>query len=190
MMPTWLFYIVMAIVPDALQPMPGKVMLYVLLLVFITTFVIPLLSMLGLKSTATISSLQLTNRKERILPFFFITVFYGLTTYLFYIKIEINDFLLSIFIGATLVVAFITITTIFFKISVHAAASGCMIGALLATMNIFPEFSLIWPLSLIILISGLILSARLTLNAHNVREVYLGLFMGIIICYFSIYFLS
>ncbi len=189
-MPTLLFYVIMQFVPEALQPMSGKIMLYILLLIFITTFIIPLFSILGLKTTSTISSLNLDDRKERVMPFAFITIFYGLTTYLFHIKIEVNNFLLSIFIGTTLIVGLLTIISVFFKISVHAAGSGCMIGSLLALIYLFPGYSLVWPLSLIILISGMILSSRLALNAHKEKEVYSGLILGIIICFLSIYFLS
>lgn len=190
LMPSYLYFIVMNYLPDALQPMSLKVMLYILLLIFITTCIIPLFSILGLRTASSISSLQLTNRKERILPFTFITLFYALTTYLFHTKIEVNDFLLSIFIGATLTVAMLTIITIFFKISVHAAGIGCIIGALLAIIYLFPEHRLMWPFSTVILLAGLILSSRLALNAHTSGEVYSGLGIGFIACFMSVYFLS
>ncbi len=190
MMPSYLFSIVMLYLPDALQPMSRKVMLYILLLIFVTTFMIPLFSMLGLRTAMTISSLHLEKRKERILPFAFITLFYGLTTYLFHTKIEVNDFLLSIFIGATAVVALITLITVFFKISVHAAAVGCVMGSLLAMIYRFPMNELLWPFILIILIAGAILSARLSLNAHTSTEVYTGFSLGFAMCFLSLYFLS
>lgn len=190
MMPTYLFTIVLLFLPDALQPMSQKVMLYILLLIFITTFMIPLFSILGLRTALTISSLRLENRKERIIPFGFITLFYGLTTYLFHTKIEVNDFLLSIFLGATAVVALITLITVFFKISVHAAGVGCMMGSLLAMIYLFPMNGLLWPFFSITLLAGIILSARLSLNAHTNSEVYTGFALGFIACFVSVYFLS
>ncbi len=189
-MPSLLYFIIMEFLPEALQPMSGKVMLYVLLLIFITTFIIPLFSMLGLRTTSTISSLNLENRKERILPFVFITLFYMLTTYLFNIKIQVNDFLMSIFVGASGVVALITIITVFMKISVHSAGAGCLAGSFLAIIYLFPGSDLIWPFIVIILLAGVIISARLELNAHTSREVYSGFALGFIICFFSIYLLS
>jgi membrane-associated phospholipid phosphatase len=189
-MPSYLFVIVMLYLPDALQPMSQKVMLYILLLIFITTFMIPLFSMLGLRTALTISSLQLEKRRERILPFAFITLFYGLTTYLFHTKIEVNDFLLSIFLGATATVALITAITVFFKISVHAASAGCLIGSMLAMIYRFPINELLWPFSIMIVLAGAILSARLYLNAHNSTQVYSGFGLGFITCFLSIYFLS
>ncbi len=120
LMPSLLFVILLVFLPEALQPITGKITIYILLLIFITTFIIPVFSILGLRTTMTISSMRFEKRSERIMPFAFITIFYGLTTYLFHSKIEINDLILSIFIGATLLVALLTIITVFFKISVHA----------------------------------------------------------------------
>jgi hypothetical protein len=190
LMPTLLLLILLFFLPQSLQPVSGKIALLIILLVFITTFIIPALSILGLRSTTTITSVKLRNRTERVLPFSFITIFYGITTYLFHSKIEINDTILSIFIGASVLVALLTIITIFFKISVHSAGAGCMLGFLLSIMLIFPEHNLMWALIIIVLITGLILSARLYLNAHTPIEVYSGFALGLFISFFSLYFLA
>jgi hypothetical protein len=189
-MPTLLLVILLFFIPQSLQPVSGRIALLIVLLVFITTFIIPALSIIGLRSTMNISSLRLRNRSERVLPFAFITVFYGLTTYLFHSKIEINDTILAIFVGGSILVAFITIITIFFKISVHSAGAGCMLGFLLSIMLIFPEHNLMWALIVIVMSSGLILSARLYLDAHTPVEVYSGFALGLFISFFSLYFLA
>jgi len=189
-MPTLLLLILLFFLPQSLQPVSGRIALMIILLVFITTFIIPALSILGLRSTLTISSMKLRNRSERVLPFAFITIFYGITTYLFHSKIEINDLILTIFIAASLLVALLTIITIFFKISVHAAGAGCMLGFMLSLMLLFPEGNLMWALVSIVLIAGLILSARLYLDAHTPVEVYSGFTLGLFISFFSLYFLG
>jgi hypothetical protein len=190
LMPTLLLLILLFFLPQSLQPVSGRIALLIILLVFITTFIIPALSIIGLRSTMTISSIKLTSRSERVLPFTFITLFYGITTYLFHSKIEINDTILAIFVGATVLVAFLTIITIFFKISVHAAGAGCMLGYLLSIMLIFPEHDLMWAVIAIVVMAGMILSARLYLNAHTPVEVYSGFTLGLFISFFSLYFLS
>ena len=190
LMPTILLLILLFFLPQSLQPVSGRIALLIILLVFITTFIIPALSIVGLRSTMAISSVKLRNRTERVLPFSFITIFYVLTTYLFHSKIEINDIILAIFIGASTLVALLTIITIFFKISVHATGAGCMLGFLLSIMLIFPEHNLMWTLIIIVLIVGGILSARLYLNAHTPVEVYSGFALGLFISFFSLYFLA
>lgn len=190
LMPTLLYLVVLSFIPEALQPMSTRISLYILALVFITTFTIPLLSVLGLRTTRSIRNLMMESKRERLLPFFFITIFYGLTTYLFHTKIEVNDFLISVFFGATLVAALITILTIFFKVSVHAAGMGCLTGSVLAMIYLFPEHNLTWLLSLVILLTGMVLSARLYLSAHSPMEVYGGFILGFLVCLPSVYFLS
>ena len=190
LMPSYLFIVIILFLPDALQPMSLKVMLYVLLLIFITTFLIPLFSLLGLRSALNISSLHLERRRERILPFSFITLFYGLTTYLFHTKIEVNGFLMSILLGATAVVGIVTIITVFFKISVHAAGVGCMLGSMLGMIYRFPAHDLLWQFCAVVLLAGIIISARLSLNAHTNAEVYSGFLLGFLICFISVYQLA
>lgn len=189
LMPTLLLLILLFFLPQSLQPVSGKIALMIILLVFITTFIIPALSILGLRSTLTISSVKLRNRSERVLPFTFITIFYGITTYLFHSKIEINDLILSIFIAASLLVAVLTIITIFFKISVHAAGAGCMVGFILSIILIYPEHNLMWVLVAVVMVAGLIMSARLYLDAHTPVEVYSGFTLGLFVSFFSLYFL-
>ena len=190
LMPTLLLLILLYFLPQALQPVSGKIALLIILLVFITTFIIPALSIIGLRSTMAISSVKMRKRTERVLPFTFITIFYALTTYLFHSKIEINDLILAIFIGATVIVAMLTVITLFFKISVHAAGAGCMLGFLMSIMLIFPEHNLMWTLIIIVLIVGTILSARLYLDVHTPVEVYSGFSLGLFVSFFSLYFLS
>jgi len=190
LMPTFLLLILLFFIPESLQPVSGKIALMIILLVFITTFIIPALSILGLRTTMTISSVKLKNRTERILPFSFITIFYGLTTYLFHAKIEINDLILAIFIGASLLVALLTIITVFFKISVHGSGAGSMVGFLLAIMLIYPEHNLMWVLIAIVLIAGSIMTARLYLDAHTPVEVYSGFALGLFVSFFSVFLLT
>ena len=63
----------------------------IVLVVWLTTFAIPALSLGLLKYTGNISSLKLQNRKERLLPFFYITIFYVFTAYYFSRQMLVTD---------------------------------------------------------------------------------------------------
>ena len=86
--------------------------------------------------------------------------------------------------------ALLTIITIFFKISVHAAGAGCMVGFLLSIALIFPEHNLMWALVTVVMLAGLIMSARLYLDEHTPVKVYSGFTLGLFISFFSLYFLA
>ena len=190
LMPTFLFAILLFYLPEAIQPMSGKVMLYVLMLIFITTFIIPVFSLIGLKTSGTISNFKLARRRERILPFIFITIFYGITTFLFYSKIQVNDMLLSLFVGATLLVAVLTLITFYYKISIHAAGAGCIVGYLFGFTRLFPGFEMNVVLSISILLAGAILTSRLYLKAHTPKETYTGFVVGLTISYVTLFWYS
>ncbi len=186
LMPTYLFILLQAFVPATLEPMNGRIALYVLLLIFLTTFLIPVLSLLGLKGTRTISHLRLEDRKERILPFIFITVFYLITAYLFKVRLELNPMLQMMFISMGFIVFMVTLLTFFFKISIHAAGAGGLAGYFLALAYFFPDQRVYLPFAGILLVSGFIMSSRLKLNVHTPVEVYLGFCLGLCIAFSSL----
>ncbi|AMC11628.1 hypothetical protein Lupro_10280 [Lutibacter profundi] len=66
-----------------------------------------------------------------------------------------------------------------FKISLHTAAIGGLIGFLIC-FSYYYKINLIVILSILFIISGLIATSRLRLQVHNPREVYLGYIFGIL----------
>ena len=66
-----------------------------------------------------------------------------------------------------------------FKISTHAAASGGVVGALLAFSLIFSFDPTGW-LCLTVLLSGLVCSARLVLRQHTMEELGYGVLVGLV----------
>ena len=72
---------------------------------------------------------------------------------------------------AALVVA-AAILTFFLKVSVHSLAMGGWIGILLPLVRFSPQ--LLWPTAAVIAITGLVISSRLILNAHTLRETMIG----------------
>ena len=117
-------------------------------------------------------------RKERILPFIMITVFYGILTALFFYKVSVNvnfNKLMLIVVSLSLVAAVITF---FFKISVHSLAMGGAIGILMP-LNKATDGDLLLPVTWLIVLAGVVMSARLLLQAHTLRETLLGAAVGL-----------
>ena len=75
------------------------------------------------------------------------------------------------------VVILSAVITIFYKISIHSAASWGIIGILLPLNKISNGILLVPTVSLIV-IAGLVMSSRLMLNAHTPREVLAGCLLG------------
>ena len=186
LMPTFLVILLQKFVPGILEPLGARMTLYLLLLIFITTFLIPVLSLLGLRGTRSISRFKMENRKDRLLPFTFITVFYFITAYLFKVKLELNPVFQIMLIGISCIVLTVTVITFFWKISIHAAGAGGLAGFLLALSYLYPDQRIYLPFAGILMLSGIILSSRLKLNTHSPIEVYGGFMVGMLISFTSL----
>ena len=159
----------------------------IVLVVWLTTFAIPALSLGLLKYTGNISSLKLQNRKERLLPFFYITIFYVFTAYYFSRQMLVTDITSGIFILTAMMILAASIVTFFWKISVHSVSMGGVVGLLFVITAMLPESPVNYLLLAAILISGLVLSARLKLQAHTPAQVYMGFVLGLLISFMIIY---
>jgi membrane-associated phospholipid phosphatase len=154
-------------------------------LVFVFTFVLPAVNLVMLRAFGTIQSLTLQSRKERILPFVFISLLYLLVTFLFYFKLPFSaNFKKLMMIISALVVVSLLIT-FFYKISIHSIAMGGGIGILLPLNQVTEQISLLWPTAFTILATGLVMSSRLLLDAHTPREVMYGSVVGFVVGFFG-----
>ncbi|MGC4022797.1 MAG: hypothetical protein QM734_13035 [Cyclobacteriaceae bacterium] len=64
---------------------------------------------------------------------------------------------------------------------VHGLAMGGWIGILLPLIRFSP--SLLWPTAVIIALTGVVISSRLILNSHSLREAMIGCLSGILVGY-------
>ena len=190
LMASILFVILVYFAPSVVSPIQEDSVNTLVIIIFILTFVIPASSVGVLKMTSSISSLSLKNRRERVLPFFFIALYYGVTTYLFEEKFPVNSHLILIFTTITGLILIVTLITTFWKISAHSVGINGLLGFLVAIDIRFPDSQLLWPILLVVLISGVVMSARLILNAHNLSQVLLGGFTGFAICFSAVYLYS
>lgn len=193
LMSTYLFAILVFLAPHTILSVgfstTGSVVL--VSLIFITTFIIPVLSLFILKMSGSITSVSLDRREERLTPMIYTGVMYGVTTYLFTTKVELGE-MISVSLGvSTLLIILTILITSFWKISLHAIGIGGFLGFLLGLNQqySFMHFELILPV--LFFFSALVLSARLSLNAHSPKQVYLGFVLGICVSFvsFIIYFI-
>lgn len=182
-MPSMTFLILYWLMPELIKPLT----LVTLPFLFITTFLIPLLSISMLRVLGSISSLKLENRQERIMPFSFVSIFYGMTTYLFVVKIQVNETIAIILVSTTILILVLTAITFWVKISIHAAGISGVVGYFLVFGLKSPNSHALYPLLVLILAAGIVMSARLQLNAHSPKEILAGTITGLGICFNILY---
>ena len=148
-------------------------------IVFFSTYIVPLISLIILKSLGFINSFQVESIKERKIPLFImLLIFYLLGKNL----INIPDFkeLGMLFFGTNISLALIYLLfSIHIKSSLHIMSLGCSLGFFLIYGNLY-SISILPITIVLIILTGILASSRLHLNAHNQKEIYLGFFIGII----------
>lgn len=151
----------------------------ILSIVFISTYIIPLLLLVFLKSIGTIKSFQVKTIEERKIPLFFMITLFFILGKTFFSNSSTRE-ISYLFYGTSL--GLIIIYFIFFlniKTSLHLLSIGSAIGYFLILQQTY-SIQILPIIAIFIVFSGLLASSRLHLNAHTIKEVYLGFFLGIL----------
>ena len=154
---------------------------YIILL--LGTIVFPLVNLGLLWRFGMVKSLSLYEKSERPVPFVVIFIYYAFVYWVLRKGMLPHDYYL-LFFSALMCMGTVVVITFFFKISVHAAGICAVIGALAALFqrNQTGNAGL---LLVLVLLSGVVMSARLAENAHTSREVYAGALIGFFAAYIS-----
>ena len=144
----------------------------------IFTLLFPLLSILYLLFTKRIKSLQIEEKEERILPILF-TIIWMLIGYYFLGNIlEYAPVVNSIYLGMIATLGITLLITKYWKISLHMAAIGGCFGVFLNLQYIYG--GVINYVIFTLILSGLLGYSRAILKAHNMRQIYSGFLLGVL----------
>lgn len=188
-LPSIMFGLVLIFAPELMLASSPELRWQLMGLLALTTFAIPALSVVSMRIFGNISSLSMTRREDRRMPFLFVSIFYMLTTYLFWEKFPLLTFVnLGIASIATSLLV-LTVVSLYWKISAHGIASGGVTGFMTGLLLYYRNPELIFPLAVLMLLSGAVLWARLYLNHHKPAEVWAGWFTGFLICFCMLIFL-
>lgn len=164
-----------------------------LIIVGMTTITLPAIAVLMMKMLGMIDSFRMETRQERIGPYIVAGILY-LTLYLHVSKADFPTSIRVATLGVLIGLWACFLMNNFMKISAHAAGMGGLV-ALVALTKLkfgydeaqigFPGginliLSIDYLLYGVIILAGIVCTSRLYLKAHESKEVYLGLMMGIL----------
>ena len=161
----------------------------ILIIVFLSTYIIPLLLLFFLKRLKIIQSYQLASIAERKFPVLFMMtlfIFLGRTLLL----TQVVNLLAYSFFACALALLFVYV--LFFsniKVSLHAIGVAGLIG-FICVISYNYELNLLTPIIALFVLFGIIATARLKLEAHYTNEIYLGFFIGFLSQLFGYYILN
>lgn len=148
-----------------------------------TTFVVPAMGIYYLYRAGYVKSLHLEDLPDRKLPYFLTAFFYAFATYFFSYQLaplsEIAPAIGVVLGSITVSIALVGLISLRWKISAHATGIGGVVGALLGIAVKFSENNLFYPFLIFLVLGGMLVSARLQLNAHTPAQVGAGVLLGI-----------
>ncbi len=170
------------------QYIPDNYKRIIITVIFISTYILPLFLLLILKNLKLIHSFHLKTIDERKFPIIFLIILTFMLGKML-MKTNIVNLLALSFYGACLALI-IVFLFFFFKIktSLHTLGTGTIIGFLIV-MSIEYQINLTVLIAIFIIIFGVLATSRLVLLAHNPKEVYLGVLLGIATQFISYQFL-
>jgi hypothetical protein len=139
----------------------------------------PLVTILLLKAVGFIKSIYLKTQQERIIPYIICMVYYWWMWYVLHNQPEYPNELVMLALAIFIVYILALMVNIIMKVSMHAMAAGVAVTFLML-IALRQDISFTVYVSLALLITGVICTARLIASDHTTREVYTGLFIGII----------
>ena len=175
-MPILALNLTLLVLPSLAFTLSQNLLLIYGILVF-STMVLPLISIFWLMQKGKVSSLEMSNHKERSLPLFKTVIWMSFGYYLLQNLLFYTPILKAELLGAILIILLAAIISKFWKISLHLLGIGGVVGVFIALQIMHGDF--LYLLLLFILLSGLLGVARIKQKAHNYAQVYAGFLVGL-----------
>jgi len=175
-MPLLSLHLTLLVLPSLAFTLSQNLLLIYGILVF-STMILPLVSIFWLMRKGKVSSLEMSNHKERSLPLFKTVIWMSFGYYLLQNLLFYTPILKAELLGAIIIILIAAIVSKYWKISLHLLGIGGVVGVFIALQIMHGDF--LYLLLLFILLSGLLGVARIKQKAHNYAQVYAGFLVGL-----------
>ncbi|HAF30370.1 MAG TPA: hypothetical protein DCG75_15115 [Bacteroidales bacterium] len=169
---------------SVLEYLPFQAKKVILLVVGVSTFVLPLTFVPFFIFQKIIKNVQMENNRERLIPFFVTSVLYIFCYYLL-VRLGAPQTISKFILAASITVVILLLFSFKWKISAHMMGIGGLTGALIAVsfrLNVNLEYFIIAA----ILISGFIGFSRLILKTHTPCQIYTGWVVSVVAAFIVI----
>lgn len=153
-------------------------------MVYVFTILVPRLGIYLYRKVNGWTSHQLGRKERRYVPYAISIASYATLLYIMD-NLRMPRFTLGIVAGALAIQVVCALINSWIKISTHSAASGGVIGALIA-FSLMLGFDPTFWLCVCIILAGMVSTARLILRQHTLLELGLGTVVGILCGFFCL----
>ena len=166
---------------EVIYLIPEDWKLLLLLMFGFFSILIPSFTILFLRYSGAITTVMMDSRKERMIPSFFVNVSAIALFYLVQLKdpeSRLPTAVYALTIGSFITVFICTIITQWWKVSLHAAGMGILTGFLFAYYAGLDYYTF-WILPVVLIVSGIVMSARIYLGKHSLAQCLVGYSIGV-----------
>jgi len=149
---------------------------YIYLVLIFSTVILPLISIFFLIKSGKVSSLEMSNHKERSVPLFRTALWMGLGYYLIENILIFSPILKSELLGTIIIMIIAALISKYWKISLHMLGIGGLFGILISLNILFGGMEQIMVLTL--LLAGVLGISRINEKAHSYKQIYVGFIVG------------
>lgn len=173
-----LFGLIILFTLSYLSLLPIVYRLQVIVVVYLFTILLPTYLIHFYRKHQGLTLIELGRRERRAVPYVISILCYLLCVWLLK-SWHVFHFVGSIVMAALTIQIVCAIINIGWKISTHTAAIGGVAGALFAFSEIF-GFNPVWWLCGVLVVAGVLGSARMILRQHTLAQVVAGFFVGLV----------
>ncbi len=166
-----------------LRMLPSNLLWTAIGITFVITCLVPVSAIVALYRSGVIKDPALPNRTERFIPYGVVVLCYLGCGFFFY-KASAPFWLPMFFAGGALATVISTVVNCWWKISAHAAAMGGLVALVFRIVaSHYALFNMnVW-LSGVIIVAGLVMTARVYLSRHTLWQVLAGCANGFLCVY-------
>jgi hypothetical protein len=162
----------------------------VLLMCMGITCILPLIFLSVLRHFKLVKDLHVEVREQRLFPYLFTALCYLVAAYFLFYS-HSPQWLIMFMVGSALTVLVMAGINLKWKISAHMAGIGGVI-AFVYQIHVqgLSAFDLFWLLCFLIIVAGMLGSARMALRRHDIWQVLAGVVVGFLCVSLTIRFLG
>lgn len=180
--PTWAFLWLFCFSFLSMTPLVYKI--FVISAVVIFTCIIPRIGIDLYRKIMKWTHKELSARENRFIPYILAIMSYVVCVFVFN-NINTAQFMQSMIIAALISQIICMIINVWWKVSTHMMGIGGLSGTYIAFSYIF-YFNPVAGFSVLVLLSGLLGSARIILKQHSLSQIIVGYLIGLVCSLFTI----
>lgn len=163
---------------------PWQYKLSVLVVVYVFTIFMPTFLIHLYRRYQGWSPIELGMKERRVIPYVIsILCYFG--CYYFLVSVHVSHVIGGIVLVGMAVQILCALINVWWKISTHTAAIGGVAGALVAFSFKF-AFNPVWWLCFVLLLAGMVGTARMILRQHSLSEVVVGFVTGFFCAFYMV----